>query len=127
MSQLTTRQLAVVGAVALVIVVLYLGPILTFGGTYYHSESNSTYEFRDGRFYENGNDLSSYSVRLRTIRIYLDPPRNDQDLPRAKNPIYATIGWNTVEIPLLKYGNSTLMREPRLVQDSGDNTDEVAE
>jgi hypothetical protein len=114
-----------VGVLALVIVVLYLGPIFTFGGTYYHSESKATYEFRDGRFYENGKDLSSYSIRLRTIRIYLDPSPSAQDMPGAEDPIYATIGWNTVEIPLLKYGNSLLIRETRPLQNNGGGADDV--
>jgi len=45
---------APINALALTMAIVYFGPIFTFGGRYHHNESGSTYEFRDGRFYENG-------------------------------------------------------------------------
>jgi hypothetical protein len=74
-------------------------PALTFGGRYHHHDSGSVYEFRDGRFYENGNDLGRYTVHLRTVKIYLDIEHVDE-------PIHAKLGWQTIYV----YGGEKVWR-----------------
>jgi len=84
------------------VTIWFLLPAITFGGRYHHRLSHSVYEFRDGRFYENGKDLGHYSVHHRTVVIYLD---------QVQESIDATIGWYTISMPLPKFGQSLLIRE----------------
>jgi hypothetical protein len=82
-------------------VVWCAGSRASFGGRYRHAESNSVYEFRGGRFYENGKDLGSYSVGLRSVEIKFDHIDAVAD---------GRLGWNTVVMPLPKYGDSVLVK-----------------
>lgn len=81
----------------------YVCPLLTFGGTYIHVESSSRYRFADGRFYENGSDIGAYTVFLRKVTIDLKRLSHDE-------PVCAKIGWDKVDMPVPKYGQSRLMR-----------------
>lgn len=102
-------MLAIISTVTLALVGFvfwYAYPVITFGGRYRHRDGNlvCVYEFRDGRFHENGKDLGRFSVHLRTVTIHLD-------IEHANEPIHAIIGWNTISMPISKYGQSVLTKQ----------------
>lgn len=85
----------------------YLYPAMTFGGKYSHERSESRYEFQNGRFLENGKDLGSYSVHLRWVRMTLEFSDND-------TTYYGKIGWNSVTMPIPKYGQAERLTRTEL-------------
>jgi hypothetical protein len=103
MPSLTRKHIALIVAIAVLLFGWYAYPVTTFGGVYIHVDSSAEYRFSEGRLYENGTDVGSYDVFLRTVTIKLDRSFWDE-------PFAAKIGFDTVDMPLPKYGPSRLVR-----------------
>ena len=87
------------------------GPVLTFkGGKYRHARSECVYEFRDGRMLENGKDIASYRHTWRGMHITLD---NEDLYLHVSIEFHATVSWNTVTMPIPKYGPRETLKRTR--------------
>jgi hypothetical protein len=105
------RKLGLLLSVAGLITVLIwlLAPGMTFGKCYRHAESGNIYEFREGRVIVDGKDLGRYEASLFRVRLTFDTIKP----VIGPDPIVldAAIGWNTLSMPIPKYGESVLKKE----------------